>query len=142
MATYKVKTDDKEYSVKVVDAAGGGATVTVEGWTFHVEPSGPSLPAAPAPVAATPSAATPAAAPAAAPAGPAGPGVIVAPIPGVITQLCVKVGEEVSAGQVVLKLEAMKMEDDISTASAGTVKEISVSEGAEVRDGQPLITIG
>ena len=54
----------------------------------------------------------------------------------------VKEGDEVSAGQVVLKLEAMKMENDISTAVAGSVKEIAVSEGAEVSDGQLLLTVG
>jgi glutaconyl-CoA decarboxylase len=65
-----------------------------------------------------------------------------APIPGIITTVCVKVGDTVTVGDVILKLEAMKMENDISTPVAGTVKEIAVSEGAEVKDGQLLAVVG
>jgi biotin carboxyl carrier protein len=54
----------------------------------------------------------------------------------------VSVGDTVTANQVVLKLEAMKMENDIATPSAGTVKEIAVSEGAEAAAGQLLMVIG
>ncbi len=147
MATYKVKTNGKEYSVSVVDTPGGGATVSVEGRSFEVEAVGlppapalqPSAAAAPAPTAAAPTAASPAAPKVAAPTGS---GAVVAPIPGVVTQILVKVGDTVSAGQTVLRLEAMKMENDIASAVAGTVKEISVAEGAEVSDGQSLLTIG
>ena len=139
MAKYKVRIDSKEYEVTVTDSA-LGARVTVEGSTFDVEPAAGAAPPPPAsgpalaPVAAMP------AAPAAAPA-PGGSGSITAPIPGVVTQLCVKAGEAVAANQVVLKLEAMKMENDICTPVAGTVTDIAISEGAEVRDGELLMVI-
>ena len=70
-----------------------------------------------------------------------GSGTIAAPIPGVVTKLCVAVGDSVEAGQVVLKLEAMKMENDISTPVAGSVAEIKVAEGNEVSDGQVLLVV-
>ena len=139
MPVYKVRLDGKEYSVTVSEAADGSATVSVEGQSFEVEPAR-TKPQAPA---AAPSSVAPAApsAPKAAPA-PAGTGTIAAPIPGVVTKLCVAAGDSVEAGQVVLKLEAMKMENDISTPVAGSVKEIKVSEGAEVSDGQVLLVVG
>ena len=71
-----------------------------------------------------------------------GPGAIVAPIPGKVVAINVSVGDIVTANQVVLKLEAMKMENDIATPSGGTVKEIAVSEGAEATAGQLLMVIG
>jgi biotin carboxyl carrier protein len=52
------------------------------------------------------------------------------------------VGDSVSAKQVVLKLEAMKMENDIASPVSGIVKEIAVSEGSETSAGQLLMTIG
>ena len=123
----------------IFEAADGSATVSVEGQSFEVEPAR-TKPQAPA---AAPSSVAPAApsAPKAAPA-PAGAGTIAAPIPGVVTNLCLAAGDSVEAGQVVLKLEAMKMENDISTPVAGSVKEIKVSEGAEVSDGQVLLVVG
>ncbi len=145
MATYKVRVEGKEYEVNVEDGAGGSAQVTVEGKTFHVEPAGAAVtgaaaeptrtaPASPAPM--------PPAAPAVKPAAaPGGSGSIHAPIPGVITKILVTQGQEVEAGQIVLKLEAMKMENDIATPVAGTVKEIAVGEGNEVRDGQLLVVV-
>ncbi|RMD83204.1 MAG: biotin/lipoyl-binding protein [Candidatus Dadabacteria bacterium] len=145
MATYKVRVEGKEYEVTVEDRPGGAAEVTVEGKTFHIEPSGAAVaaPAAPSPAPAAPSP-TPstAAAPAAKPAAPAGgSGAIHAPIPGVVTKILVSQGQAVDAGQIVLKLEAMKMENDIATPVAGTVKEIAVGEGSEVRDGQLLVVV-
>ena len=140
MAKYKVKLDGKEYDVTVTDS-GTGARVTVEGATFDVEAAAG---AAPPPAAAAPTmVAPPPAAPSTTSSAPVshGSGSITAPIPGVVTELCVKVGDSVSANQVVLKLEAMKMENDISTPAAGTVKEIAVSAGTEVRDGQLLMVV-
>lgn len=146
MATYKVKAEGKEYSVDVVDKATGGASVTVDGKTFDVEPANAPVVAAAAPattaapvaaVAAPPTTAKPAAA-----AGGGGAGSVIAPIPGVVTQVCVSVGDAVAAGQTVLKLEAMKMENDIAAPIDGTISEISVREGSEVSDGQMMMVIG
>jgi pyruvate carboxylase subunit B len=69
-------------------------------------------------------------------------GTIVAPIPGKIVSIHVKVGDSVSIDQVVLTLEAMKMENDIASPVSGIVKEITVSEGSETSVDQLLMTIG
>ncbi len=141
MAKYKVKVDGKEYDVTVTDS-GMGAKVSVDGATFDIEPvAGAAPPAISAPSIAAPAAPpASAAAPRSAPAVGGG-GSIAAPIPGVVTQLLVRVGDTVEANQIVLKLEAMKMENDIATPVGGTVTEIPISEGAEVRDGQLLMVV-
>lgn len=66
---------------------------------------------------------------------------ITAPIPGNILQILVKPGDPVEVGQIVLKMEAMKMENDIRATSAGTVKEIITAVGANVLEGDILIKI-
>jgi glutaconyl-CoA decarboxylase len=145
MAKYTVKVDGREYDVTVVDS-GVGAEVTVEGRTFQIEPLAAATTSAPdAAAAAGPHTAASGHAAAARmpqPAAGAGAGSITAPIPGVVTKICVAVGDSVAANQVVLKLEAMKMENDISTPTAGIVKKLAVGEGAEVKDGQLLMVVG
>jgi pyruvate carboxylase subunit B len=64
---------------------------------------------------------------------------VVAPMPGIILNVLVKEGDVVSAGDAILVLEAMKMENEIHAPRAGTVKKIHVTEGAEVRAGSELI---
>lgn len=147
MATYKVKSQGVEYTVTVVDKVGGGGTVTIDGREFHVECTGgeasPAVSPPPVTSASGAIATAPApSAPAAVPVASVGDGAIVAPIPGKIISIHVKVGDSVSAKQVVLKLEAMKMENDIASPVSGTVKEIAVSEGSETSAGQLLMTIG
>ncbi len=70
------------------------------------------------------------------------PWMIVAPIPGHIIELCVSEGEKVLAGQKLLVLEAMKLENAITTLKGGVVKKIMVSEGDAVTHGQNMIEIG
>jgi len=65
-----------------------------------------------------------------------------APIPGKILSIKVQEGQEVKAGQVVLILEAMKMENEITAPVDGQIKEILVSEGQSVNTGEALFTIG
>ncbi|MGG2466720.1 biotin/lipoyl-containing protein [Paraclostridium bifermentans] len=72
----------------------------------------------------------------------AGGGTISAPMPGTINDVRVKVGDSVKKGQVLLILEAMKMENEIMASSDGTVKSVDVSKGASVSVGDALITIG
>jgi len=89
-------------------------------------------PVAPAPVAA------PAPAPAAAPAGAK---TVTAPLPGTITKVTVKVGDTVNAGDTVLLMEAMKMENNITAEFGGTVKAILVETGNQVQSGQALVEL-
>ena len=101
---------------------------------------------APAPVAAAPAAApVAAAAPAAAPAAPAVTGAgeaVTAPMPGNILKVNVNVGDAVKEGQVLVVLEAMKMENEIMAPKNGTVTQVVVSKGSTVDTGAPLVVIG
>ena len=65
-----------------------------------------------------------------------------APMPGKILRVSVSVGATVNAGDVLLILEAMKMENEISAPSAGTVKEIRAREGDSVNSGDALVVLG
>ena len=67
---------------------------------------------------------------------------IKAPIPGKIISIKCKVNGFVKSGQVLLVLEAMKMENEIYSGSSGVVKEIRVKEGDFVQHGATLIVIG
>lgn len=64
-----------------------------------------------------------------------------APLPGVVTAIRVKPGDGVAAGQVVVVLEAMKMENEIASPAAGTVAEVRVQKGANVSLGDILVLI-
>jgi len=68
--------------------------------------------------------------------------IVTAPIPGSILEVLVKEGDQVEAGQTVVKMEAMKMENDINATSSGTIKSIQVSVGDAVSQGQALVEIG
>ena len=103
----------------------------------------PAAPVAAAPVA-TPAAA-PASAPAAAASAPAitGAGEAVnAPMPGTILKVNVQNGQAVKAGDVLVVLEAMKMENEILAPKAGTVTQVAVQKGSNVDTGAPLVVIG
>ena len=96
-----------------------------------------------APAVAAPAAAPVAAAPAAAPAaGALAAGeVITSPMPGNILKINVAQGQKVNEGDVLIVLEAMKMENEISATKSGTVAQISVTKGAVVETGTPLVVI-
>lgn len=113
--------------------------ITVNGNAYEVEIE--EVKAA-APVAAAPKAA-PAAAPApkAAPAA-AGDNTVTAPMPGKIVKLVASVGQAVNAGDVLLILEAMKMQNEITAPAAGTVKSFAVNAGDSVKPGQTMVVIG
>lgn len=66
---------------------------------------------------------------------------ILAPIPGTITSIEIKVGQTVKAGQTVLILEALKMQNELFCNTGGTVKEILTKEGDKVSANQSLIVI-
>ena len=142
MKEYKFKIGDKDYLASVVEQENGGLEVTVDGKIYNVElPDRKPAPkpvvkhvAAPAPVA--PVAAAPVAQPSAGASS-----VVTAPLNGKITQVNVKPGDLVTAGQAVVVLEAMKMENDITTEYAGTVKAVLVAAGDQVDTGQALVEL-
>lgn len=123
--------------------------ITVNGNAYEVEieevkaaaPVAAAPKAAPAPAApAAPAAPKAAPAPAAAPA--AGDNTVTAPMPGKIVKLVASVGQAVNAGDVLLILEAMKMQNEITAPAAGTVKSFAVNAGDSVKPGQAMVVIG
>lgn len=101
-------------------------------------------PAAPAPVAAAPApapASAPAAAPAPAAAAPAGATTVEAPMPGKILNIKVSEGQAVKFGEVVVIMEAMKMETEIVAPADGTVSKILVKAGDSVDTGAALVAL-
>lgn len=116
--------------------------ITVNGTSYDVSVEELSGGAAPAPAAAAPVAA-PAAAPAApAPAaGGAGSIKVSSPMPGKILAVKANVGDSVKKGQVILILEAMKMENEVVAPEDGTIASIDVTVGASVESGDTLATL-
>jgi pyruvate carboxylase subunit B len=78
----------------------------------------------------------------AAQAGPAGPAPLTAPMPGLIVQVLVAEGAQVNAGDPLVVMEAMKMENQLLAASQGTVVSIRVQAGAAVEKGAVLVELG
>ena len=146
---YQVVINNRKYKVEIKRLSGNRATVTVNGGEYDVEitggegsavaPAGNPLPAH--------SSSPPTAAaftPRAAPQKPSviEKGVIRAPMPGTVLDVLVKVGQRVRAGDVVIRIESMKMENEIITPSDGIVREVRVSKGDEVQEHDILIILG
>lgn len=77
----------------------------------------------------------------AAAAGPTGPAPLVAPMPGLVVRVHVQVGDHVSAGQGLVVMEAMKMENELRTQAAGRVKAVRATPGTAVEKGAVLIEL-
>ena len=144
MKEYKYKINGNLYNVVIGDIEDNIAHVEVNGTHYTVEMEKKPKAAAPAPKpvarpAAKPAAATPAAAPAAKPA--AAKSGVKSPLPGVILDIKVNVGDEVKKGQTIIILEAMKMENSINADKDGKIAAINVSKGESVLEGTDLIII-
>lgn len=140
---FEITVKGKSYDIAVERAAGGQALVKVNGEPIEVtykETTETKSPAVSSP-AAPPVSPVPQAPRKPAVAAPAAPGAITAPMSGLILEVMVKAGDQVKAGQIVIKLEAMKMENEIPAPADGTVKEIHVVKGAHVEEGQALLVI-
>lgn len=141
---YVVKVNGKEYDVEVEKLGGPYASLSrstayVQGVPVAVAPVAAPAPA-PAPVAAPAPAPAPKAAPAPAPSSSGGVDVV-SPMPGKVFKLVAQPGDQVAEGQVVMILEAMKMENEIVAPQAGTVDAILVKEGDLVETDTVLATL-
>ena len=123
MKNYKVNVNGTEYKVSIELIS-------------ETEAAAPVAAPAPAPVAEAPAAP---AAPAA--AAPAGGEKVNAPMPGTILSVNVKVGDAVKKGDVLVVLEAMKMENEIMAPVDGTVTFVGVNQGATVESGSAICVI-
>ena len=116
-------------------------TITVNGTAYEVEVEEAGV------VASSPKAAAPKAAPAPAPAPKAaapvaaGATTVSAPMPGKVLSVIVKVGDAVKAGDVLMILEAMKMQNEIMAPADGTVSDVRVSAGQTVGTGDVMIVM-
>ncbi|MBR6714946.1 MAG: biotin/lipoyl-binding protein [Prevotella sp.] len=141
MKEYKYTIDGKEYQVAVGEIVDNVATVTVNGEDFKVEMEPEAEPEKKKVVLGQPAAeqtssdeATPAANVNTANA-------VKAPLPGVITEIKVAVGDDVKAGDVVVVLEAMKMANNLEAEKDGKVTAICVKTGESVLEDSPLVVI-
>ena len=129
---YKVTLNSKVYEVEVEE----GTAMLVDEYEAYVPAP------APAPVAAAPvTAAAPAPAPAPAAAPQAAGEVVASPLPGTVLQVKVSAGEAVKAGQLLLIIEAMKMENEVLAPRDGTVAQIVAAKGATVNTGDALVVL-
>ncbi|MBQ6742099.1 MAG: biotin/lipoyl-binding protein [Bacteroidales bacterium] len=146
MKNYKLKINGNDYNVDINEVEGQEIKLNVNG-TEYVVTVDQEIKQQPKPMA------RPVAAPAAqvAPAAggvqkasaPAAAGAkVTTPLPGTILDVYVNVGDAVKAGQTVVLLEAMKMENNIEADTDGTVKEVKVRKGDSVLEGDVLVVIG
>ncbi len=132
---YKVSLNGKIYEVEVekgeavIKAEFDAALPTVSVSEAAFAPQAPAASAAPAPVAASSAQAT------------AGSTVVTAPMNGNINAIKVTTGQSVKEGDVVMILEAMKMENDIPASKSGKIGQIFVQKGATVDTGAQLFEI-
>lgn len=154
MAKYEYKVKGVDYVVEIQDIEGNIANVTVNGIPFEVEMKQPvksskqkvklseerrvkSEEFNSSSSAANASSATTTKPAAAAASGKP----VVAPLPGTINEIKVKVGDKVNAGDTVVVLEAMKMQNNIDAETSGTIASINVNKGDAVMEGDTLVTI-
>lgn len=121
MKRYNITVNGKAYDVAVEEVEGGAASAPVA-----APAAAPAVAAAPAPAAAPVAEGTK----------------VTAPMPGNVLDIKVSVGDTVSAGQAIVVLEAMKMENDINAPVAGKVLSINTTKGSQVDTGAVLAVIG
>ena len=140
MSVYYVTVRGKQYTVEVPDPHARPVRAIVDGEVVEVDVASV---AAPVPVAAPVAAPAPAAKPAPVPDAPQGAAEEVkSPLPGTVVSIAVSVGDQVTLGQELCVLEAMKMNNPIRASKAGVIRKVFVTVGQQVQHGAPLMTIG
>ena len=128
MRKFNISVNGKKYEVEVEEVGGASAPVSAP------KSAAPApKPAAPAPAAAKPAAKA---------APPAGSTVVKAPMPGTIVSIKVNAGDTVKKGDVLVILEAMKMENEIMAPQDGKVVAVNTSNGVSVNTVDALVSLG
>lgn len=143
MSQYTLKINDRQYTAEVKEISAEQARIVVDETEYTVDlvELGRRPSAVPVSINSDRPAAVPVQKSRPAPASQSAGGAINAPLPGLILQLKVKEGDTVDAGQVVMVMEAMKMENQITAPHNGSVKKLFVSEGDSVGEGDALVEI-
>lgn len=139
MRRFRVRVNDEVFEVEV-EEIGGKPVVQEVRQAAPSAPAVPSVPAAPS-VPAVTEKPKKTEKPATATVSAEGKGSVTAPIPGTITSVKVKAGQQVKRGDVLLLLEAMKMQNEILAPYDAVVVEVTVSEGASVQTGDLLVKL-
>ena len=140
MKEYKYTINGNEYEVVISDITENIATLTVNGEEYTVEMEKQAAPEKPKPVVRQASSESSEAGEAKS-AGSASGTAVKAPLPGVITEICVTEGQEVQAGDTVIVLEAMKMANALEAEKSGKVSAIVVKVGQSVMEDEALVYI-
>jgi glutaconyl-CoA/methylmalonyl-CoA decarboxylase subunit gamma len=146
MKKFKFTINGNQYDAEIANIEDNNAEVIVNGVKYNVEVQ-INMQAAKTPklvrsVSVPSTDIHPAVAKTRSPSAPKGGGNIQSPLPGVILDILVKVGDTVKIGQRLLVLEAMKMENNIESDKAGTIVSITKQKGDSVMEGDILIVIG
>jgi biotin carboxyl carrier protein len=157
MRTYNLKIGGESFEARIVEYSEAKVVVNLNGDLYEVEIEPEQAPSTPVLIRSTPERKSARATsqkagspqPAGSPRQVESPlqvsrlsaGLVIAPIPGVVKSILVKEGDAVQEGDVVLVLEAMKMDNEISSRSSGTVKTIHVGVGESVQEDQVLVDI-
>ncbi|MDR3227106.1 MAG: biotin/lipoyl-binding protein [Prevotellaceae bacterium] len=147
MKEFKMKINGSEYIVNIASVEDTHAEVEVNGTVYSVEIDKPMRQPVvrqivTTKVATPPTSSAPATKVTPAATASSGSNIIKSPLPGVIIDVCVKVGDAVKTGQKLFVLEAMKMENSINAENDGKVVEVKVNKGDSVLEGADLIVIG
>ncbi|MBQ9678893.1 MAG: acetyl-CoA carboxylase biotin carboxyl carrier protein subunit [Prevotella sp.] len=140
---YKYTINGNKYEVAIADIVENTAIVTVNGEEYQVEME--PEPVEEKKVVVRPAAASPSSESSepgsTSDASSASGDAVKAPLPGVITEICVNVGDEVQAGDTVVVLEAMKMANNIEAEKAGKITAVCVKQGQTVMEDDALVVI-
>lgn len=144
MKEYKYKINGTEYKVAINSIDENAAEVEVNGKSYKVDiltekKAKPVVKPAPRPTA---SAAPTKSEPAHAHASNSNGSGVKSPLPGIILDIKVKVGDEVKVGQTIAILEAMKMENNINADRDGKIIDVRVSKGDSILEGSDIVIIG
>ena len=139
MSSYRVRYQEKEHDVRLIDRGAHSITFELDGSVHTVEITAPPVAIVPSAAPSTPSVSASVRAAATSGAVARSQNGIYAPMPGIIVSVAVKAGDKVEAGQTIAVMEAMKMENNLTSPSNAVVREVLVTKGQEVENNQLLV---